>query len=61
MIELNIIQISYHTLVASKSWLLFLKGVKQGSPRRRLARMLPAKIVNIVENQHASGCLRENA
>ena len=47
--------------MASKSWLLFLKGVKQGSPRRRLARMLPAKIVNMVENQHARGCFRENA
>ena len=51
---------TYHTLVANKSWLLFLNGVKHGSPRSKFAKMLPANMVNIVENQQARGCFREN-
>ena len=51
---------TYHTLVANKSWLLFLNGVKHGSPRSKFAKMLPANMVNIAENQQARGCFREN-
>ena len=52
---------SYQTPVASKSWLLFLKGVREGSPSRKLAIILPANIDIIDENHKASGCFREKA
>ena len=32
---------NYQTTVDSRSWLLFLRGARTGSPRSRLARMLP--------------------
>ena len=53
--------VSYQTPVASKSWLLFLKGVREGSPSRKLAIILPANIDIIDENHKASGCFREKA
>ena len=53
--------VPYQTPVASKSWLLFLKGVREGSPSRKLAIILPANIDIIDENHKASGCFREKA
>ena len=51
---------SYQTQVAKKSWLLFLSGVRTGSPRSALANMLPAKMYIIVPIHREKGCLREN-
>ena len=51
---------SYQTQVAKKSWLLFLSGVRTGSPRSALANMLPAKMYIMVPIHREKGCLREN-
>ena len=40
---------------------MFLKGVREGSPSRKLAIILPANIDIIDENHKASGCFREKA
>ena len=51
---------THQTQVAKSSWLLFLRGVRMGSPRRPLASMLPAKMYNMEPIQSANGCFREN-
>ena len=40
---------------------MFLKGVREGSPSRKLAIILPANIDIIDENHKASGCFLEKA
>lgn len=50
----------YQTEVASKRSSCDLKGKISGSPIRILPRIVPAKQSNMLENQDASGCLREN-
>ena len=50
---------AYHTIVESRSWLLFLRGARTGSPRRRLARIPPAKMTSMEDTQRDSGCFRE--
>ena len=46
-------------MVDSSSWLLFLRGARTGSPRRRLARMPPAKMTSMEETQRERGCFLE--
>ena len=41
--------------------LLFLKGVRMGSPMRALATTLPEKMTSIEESHSDSGCFREKA
>ena len=41
------------------SWLLFLRGARTGSPRRRFARMPPAKMTSMEDAQRARGCFLE--
>ena len=43
------------------SWLLFLNGVKAGSPNKKLAMILPANIDIIEENHKERGCFLEKA
>lgn len=38
-----------------------LKGVITGSPKRKLAKILPAKHISIDESQQLNGCFRENS
>lgn len=38
-----------------------LKGEMTGSPRRKLAEILPAKHIIIDESQQLNGCFRENS
>ena len=51
---------SYQTAVARKMALLFLKGVRMGSPMRALAMTLPEKMTSMDESHSDSGCFREN-
>ena len=53
------LKLIYQTIVESRSWLLFLRGARTGSPRRRLARMPPAKMTSMEDTQRDSGCFRE--
>lgn len=39
--------------------MLFLRGARTGSPRRRLARMPPAKMTSMEETQRERGCFLE--
>lgn len=52
---------AYHTSVATTICGVFLSGAKIGSARSPFATIPPAKTTNIYDNQHAKGCLRENA
>ena len=38
---------------------MFLRGARTGSPRRRLARMPPAKMTSMEETQRERGCFLE--
>ena len=51
---------SHQTTVERRSWLLFLRGARTGSPRRRFPRMAPAKMTSMVEDHRARGCFLEN-
>ena len=53
--------LAHHTAVARKMALLFLKGVRMGSPMRALATTLPEKMTSIEESHSDSGCFREKA
>ena len=46
---------------AKISWLLFLNGVKAGSPNKKFAMILPANIDIIEENHKERGCFLEKA
>ena len=50
---------SHQTTVERRSWLLFLRGARTGSPRRRFPRMAPAKMTSMVEDHRARGCFLE--
>ena len=54
-------KVAHHTAVARKMALLFLKGVRIGSPMRALATTLPEKMTSIEESHSDSGCFREKA
>ena len=54
-------KVAHHTAVARKMALLFLKGVRMGSPMRALATTLPEKMTSIEESHSDSGCFREKA
>ena len=50
---------SYQTAVARNMALLFLKGVRMGSPMRAFAMTLPEKMTSMDESHSESGCFRE--
>ena len=50
---------THQTTVERRSWLLFLRGARTGSPSSKLARMLPEKQTSMVEAHRARGCFRE--
>lgn len=47
--------------VATTTWGVFFNGDKIGSPNKPLQSIPPAKMTNIVDNQHDSGCFLEKA
>ena len=53
-------RLTNQTAVARTRELLFLKGARMGSPRRRFAKIEPENITTIDENQQLKGCLRLN-
>ena len=57
--KLDMTRSAHQTIVESRSWLLFLRGARTGSPRRRLARMPPAKMTSMEDTQRDSGCFLE--
>uniref|UniRef100_A0A1A9WFD5 Uncharacterized protein n=1 Tax=Glossina brevipalpis TaxID=37001 RepID=A0A1A9WFD5_9MUSC len=53
--------LTYHTAVPTSSWGVFFNGANMGSPSKAFATIAPENITSMVDNQHARGCLRENA
>ena len=50
---------TYQTIVDKRSWLLFFKGAKTGSPSNKLAKIPPENMTSIEEIQSERGCFRE--